>query len=133
MRNNYYDSITHRIIESAMIVHSELGPGLLESVYEACLMKELQKTSLRARGQVSVPVVYLGEVLEKDFRIDILVGDLVVVEVKAVEALLPIHSAQVITYLKLAKKPVGLLINFNVTSLRHGIKRLHNPMMVGVG
>lgn len=121
-----YNELTGQIIASAIEVHKELGPGLLESVYEACLMEELYQSNLNAKCQVKLPVVYKGRELEKEFFIDILVEDLVVIELKAVELLLPVHEVQLLTYLRLANKKLGLLINFNVPILKNGIKRRIN-------
>jgi GxxExxY protein len=115
--------LTGTIIECAMKVHSELGAGLLESVYEICLAHELRKRGLKVDAQVTVPVFYDGIKLDAGFRIDLLVEDTVVVEIKAVESLLEVHKAQTITYLKLSGKPVALLINFNVAHLKDGIRR----------
>ena len=118
--------LTGIIIECAMKVHTELGPGLLESVYEVCLAHELRKRGLRVETQVALPVFYDGERLEAGFRIDLVVEDLVVIEIKAVEGILEVHKAQVISYLRLSGKPVGLLINFNVAHLKEGIRRFNN-------
>jgi GxxExxY protein len=115
--------VTGQIIAAAIRVHRALGPGLLESVYETCLAHELVKAGLRVQRQVELPVVYDTIRLDCGFRIDLLVDDSVVIELKAVEKLLPIHEAQLMTYLRLASKPVGLLINFNVHRLRDGIIR----------
>jgi GxxExxY protein len=120
------NDLTEKIIGSAIKVHRVLGPGLLESAYEVCLMHELTKAGLRAERQVKVPIVYEGLQLDADYFIDILVEDTVVLELKSVEHMLPIHEAQLITYLKLANKKLGLLINFNVTLLKNGIKRRIN-------
>ena len=117
--------LTEKIIAAAMRVHTALGPGLMESAYEACLVHELLKTGLSARNQVELPVVYDGITLDIGYRIDILVDDLVIIELKAVDKILPIHKAQLISYLKLSGKDVELLINFNVEHLRDGIDRLH--------
>lgn len=106
-----------------MKVHSALGPGLLESAYEACLMHELRKAGLRTESQVALPVVYDGVRIDLGYRIDLLVQDLVIVELKAVETITDVHKAQLISYLKLSGKNVGLLINFNVIHLRDGIRR----------
>ncbi len=106
-----------------MKVHSALGPGLLESAYAACLRHELIKRGLRVASEVPVPVVYDGIKLEAGYKLDLLVEDTVVVELKALEALAPIHQAQIISYLKLAGKPIGLLINFHSLHLKDGIKR----------
>lgn len=115
--------ITEKIIGAAMRVHSALGPGLLESAYEACLAHELTKAGLNIKRQVEVPVIYDGAHLDCGFRIDILVADCVVIELKAVDRLDPVHEAQLITYLKLSGKRVGLIINFHVASLKNGIVR----------
>ena len=109
-----------------MKVHSALGPGLLESVYERCLIHELNKSGLRTASEIPVRVNYDNIVLEGGLKLDILVEDLVIVELKAVETLTPLHSAQLLSYLKLSGKPVGLLINFNTVHLRSGIRRLVN-------
>ncbi|OHB73396.1 MAG: GxxExxY protein [Planctomycetes bacterium RBG_13_63_9] len=107
-----------------MRVHTALGPGLLESAYEKCLLFELHRRDLRAISQVELPVVYEGVKIDAGYRIDLLVDDTVIVELKAVDKLLPIHQAQLLCYLKLSGKPVGLLINFNVVHLKDGIKRM---------
>lgn len=117
---------SHAIITAAMRVHSELGPGLPESTYEACLQYELRDAGLSTQAQVGLPVVYRGTKLDLGYRMDLLVENLVVVEIKSVEAVSPVHYAQVISYLKLSGKPIGLLINFNVVHLKDGIKRFVN-------
>ena len=114
---------THEIIGCAIEVHREFGPGLLESSYEMAFAKELQLAGLEARRQVPLPLIYKGESLECGYRIDLLIEGAVIVEVKAVDKLLPIHEAQLISYLKLAKIRTGLLINFNVMHLRNGVRR----------
>ncbi|HBF87621.1 MAG TPA: GxxExxY protein [Bacteroidales bacterium] len=121
-----YNKLTHRIIECCIEVHKELGPGLMETVYEICCMKEMQNAGLKVERQVSVPIYFKGERLDKEFVIDILVNDLIIVELKSVEKILPIHEAQLVTYLKLTNKKLGLLINFNVTVLKNGIRRRIN-------
>lgn len=120
------NDLTEKIIGCAIKVHRVLGPGLLESAYEVCLLHELTKAGLKAERQVKVPIIYEGLQLDADYFIDILVEDVVVLELKSVEHLLPIHEAQPLTYLKLANKKLGLLINFNVTLLKNGIKRRIN-------
>ena len=120
------NELTEKIIGCAIKVHRVLGPGLLESAYEVCLLHELTKAGLKAERQVKVPIFYDGLKLDADYFIDILVEDTVVLELKSVEHLLPIHEAQLLTYLKLANKKLGLLINFNVTLLKNGIKRRIN-------
>ncbi|HEX4876814.1 MAG TPA: GxxExxY protein [Chitinophagaceae bacterium] len=121
-----YNGITERIIKCAIEVHKELGPGLMESVYEVCLKSVLEKEGLSVKSQVVLPVCFKGEVLDKDFIIDILVEDLIIVELKSVELILPVHEAQLVTYLKLSGKKLGLLINFNVVLLKEGIRRRIN-------
>jgi GxxExxY protein len=114
------------IVDAAMKVHSALGPGLLESAYEACLTRELRKRGLRVESQVPIAVVYDGETLDVGYRADLIIDGLVLVELKSVEAVLPVHKAQLLSYLRLSGKQVGLLINFNVEHLRDGIKRVIN-------
>jgi GxxExxY protein len=120
------DQITGAIVTSAMKVHTVLGPGMLESVYEKCLKHELKKIGLVVESQVWLPVIYDGEEIEGGYKIDLLVEHAVVVELKVVEQILEVHKAQLLSYLKLADKRVGLLINFNVVHLRDGIRRLVN-------
>ena len=115
--------MTERIIDAAMKVHTALGPGLLESVYEACLESELVAAGFEVERQRPLPVVYRDVSLDCGYRLDLVVADSVLVELKAVDTLADIHSAQIITYLKLSGYKVGLLINFNVTHLRNGIRR----------
>jgi GxxExxY protein len=117
------NALTEQIIGAAMKVHSALGPGLLESAYEACLAYELRKLGMDVKSQVELPVVYEGVRIDLGYRIDLLANDLVVVELKCVEKIASVHEAQIISYLRLSKKNVGLLINFHVRHLRDGIKR----------
>ncbi len=112
------------IIGAAIKVHSHLGPGLLESVYEACLVHELRQRGLAVEAQRIVPVQYEGLVLDSAFRLDVLVEDRVVLEIKSVNQLLPIHKAQLISYLRLGNFPLGYLMNFNEVHMRQGIKRV---------
>lgn len=119
-------AVSHAVISAAMKVHTELGPGLLESTYQACLQHELGLAGCRSLAQVALPVVYRGVKLELGYRMDLLVEDLVIVEIKSVEALSPVHQAQVISYLKLSGKSIGLLINFNVVHLKDGVRRFVN-------
>jgi GxxExxY protein len=118
------DAIAREIVDAAIKVHRTLGPGLLESVYEQCLMHELTKRGLKPQRQVSMPIIYDGTKLDAELRIDLLVNGQVVVEVKSVEALLPIHQSQLLTYLKLSGCRLGFLMNFNVPLLKDGIRRL---------
>lgn len=115
---------TEQIIGAAIDVHRALGPGLLESAYEACLVWELQARGVRFARQVALPVEYRGKLLEVGYRMDLVVEDCVIVELKAVEHLTPLHDAQMLTYLKLSRIPLGLLINFNVSLLRDGVRRI---------
>ena len=119
------DKLTEEVIGAAMEVHSHLGAGLLESAYEECLCHELALRDLPFRRQVSLPINYKGLHLDCGYRIDVLVEDKLIIEVKSVERLLPVHQAQLITYLKVTGMQTGLLINFNVAHLRQGIRRLH--------
>ncbi len=118
--------ITEIIIQSACRVHTVLGPGLLERPYAVCLQHELLKQGMKALAEVTLPVSYDGVTIDIGYRLDLLVNDLVIVELKAVSQLSPIHKVQLLTYLKLSKKPVGLLLNFHVSSLKNGIVRLAN-------
>ena len=120
------DSITGIIIDAAMKVHSALGPGLLESAYEACLKYELSKRNLVVESQVILPVFYDGIRIDAGYRIDLLVENEIIIELKAVEKIIPIHEAQLLSYLKLSNKQVGLLLNFNVLHLKDGITRVVN-------
>ena len=113
-----------QVVDAAFAVHTTLGPGLLESVYECCLLYEFRKRRLRAQSQLVLPVLYDGMQIDAGLRVDVLVEGCVIVELKAVERILPVHSAQVITYLKLTGYRLGLLINFNVALIRDGIRRL---------
>jgi GxxExxY protein len=117
------NQITEKIIGCAIEVHRKLGAGLLESAYETCLAFELESAGLKVERQVAVPVVYKDIKLDCGYRIDLLVENCVIIELKAVDAFAPVHEAQILTYMKFAHKNVGLLINFNVTVLKNGIKR----------
>lgn len=118
------DRLARTIVDSGLNVHRELGPGLLESAYEHCLAHELSKRGLAVRRQVILPITYDGLSLDAGYRLDLLVEEGVIVEVKAVEALTRLHAAQVLTYLKLSKRRLGLLINFNVELFKNGVRRL---------
>ena len=123
------NEITEKIIGAAMEVHRVVGPGLLESSYEACLCRELELQGLRFARQVPLPVRYKDIDLDCGYRMDLVVEDSVIVEVKAVEGILPIHEAQLLTYLRLTGRRVGLLINFNVPVLKQGVRRLVNNFL----
>jgi GxxExxY protein len=123
MSEYLYSDITKEIIAAAMEVHSVLGPGMLESAYEECLMFELQLRGLKAERQVPIPIVYKEVKLDCGYRLDILVNKSIVVELKVVDAINEVHEAQILTYLKFSGCKVGLLINFNVKFLKNGIRR----------
>ena len=116
--------VAREVVDAAFTVHSSLGPGLLESVYEACLVHELTKRGRQVFRQVGLPVVYDDLRLEAGLRLDLVVQGCVVVEIKSAESILPVHQAQLLTYLKLSGHRLGLLLNFNVTRFKDGIKRL---------
>ena len=120
------NELTGRIIEAAIAVHRELGPGLLESVYEEVFCYELDSSGLAYERQVDLPILYKGNALKSHLRLDVIVEKMVIVELKSIERLLPIHQAQLLTYLKLANLHVGLLINFNEIVLKTGIRRMVN-------
>lgn len=122
----YYNELSHNIIERCYEVHTELGPGLMESVYEVCLVKELRNAGYNVSYQKEIPVIYKGELLDKSFKVDIIVNDLILIELKSVETVLKVHRAQLLSYLKLSGLKLGLLVNFNESSLRNGICRRVN-------
>ena len=123
---NAIDAIASEIVDAAFKVHKELGPGLLESAYEACLEHELKKRGMDVERQKPQPVHYDGIVIDVGYRIDLLVNNSVIIELKTVEQLASIHQAQLMTYLKLSKKSLGFLINFNVPLIKNGIRRIAN-------
>jgi GxxExxY protein len=126
MNDSRLNDISKEIIGAAIEVHKTLGPGLLESVYQNCLFLELKERRLSFTAQAVIQINYKGTLIQKDFVLDFLVEDQVIVELKSVETVLPIHEAQLLTYLKLADRPLGLLINFNVPKLTDGITRRVN-------
>lgn len=121
-----YNLLTQKIIACCLEVHKELGPGLMESVYETCTNYIMGKNGLFVKSQVVLPVTFKGKKLDKKFVIDTIVNDLIILEYKSIEVILPVHEAQLVSYLKLADKKLGLLINFNVTLLKNGIRRKIN-------
>jgi GxxExxY protein len=125
-RRSRLNSITSKVIGAAIEVHRQMGPGLLESIYQRCLCHELAQRGLAFEAHTTIDVMYKGQSLDGGLKLDLFVEKLVVVELKAVEELAPIHEAQLLTYLKLTDAPLGLLLNFNVTVLRNGIRRLLN-------
>ncbi|HQI69316.1 MAG TPA: GxxExxY protein [Bacteroidales bacterium] len=129
MTKKAIDELTYKIIGCAIEVHKELGPGLLESVYEKCLIQELMFQNLKVKSQLAVPLHYKGIDIACELRLDVLVEDCIVVELKAVDFLLPVFSAQLLTYLKLLEKPKGILINFNCTNIfKEGQKTFVNEI-----
>src|SRR5262249_47874136 len=127
-RAMHLDDITGAIIDAAIQIHRDLGPGLLESVYEAVLARALEKRGLRVRRQVAFRFEYDGLVFDEGFRVDLLVEDEVIVELKSVERTAPVHSKKLLTYLRLTKKRVGLLINFGGNALKDGLDRVVNDL-----
>ena len=126
MNQERYNQLSKELLDASITVHREMGPGLLESVYELCLLKELRLRKIHVEHQVPVPLFYKGEDLNKDYRIDLFVENEIVVELKAVDCILPVHEAQIISYLKLTDKRLGFLINFNVPLLKEGFRRFAN-------
>jgi GxxExxY protein len=122
------NAVGTEVLNRAMRVHSSLGPGLLESVYELCLAYELSRAGLQTTRQTALPVTYDGMEIEGGFRVDLVVENLVIVEIKAVEKILPVHRSQLLTYLKLSGLKLGYLLNFNVSHMRDGIKRVVNGL-----
>ena len=118
-----YEKITEPVIQAAIEVHENLGPGLLESAYEQCLAYELRQKGIKFKLQHALPVEYRGIKLDCGYRIDVLIEDHLIIDLKSVDRIFPIHEAQILTYMKLAKVKVGLLINFNVLRVKEGIKR----------
>ena len=123
------NTLSRQTIGAAIEVHKELGAGLLESAYEFCLKSELERQGLKVDTQIDLPLFYKGSPTGKTYRIDMLIENKIIIELKAVEAILPIHEVQLVTYLKLTGKAIGLLINFNVPVLKDGIKRKINARM----
>lgn len=126
MPHQRVNQLTEKIIGCAIEVHKALGPGLLESAYEECFCYELSQNGMVVNRQVPLPVIYKGIKLDCGYKIDVLVDDIIIIELKTVERLLPKHEAQLLTYLKVYQRPLGLLMNFNVPILKNGIKRLVN-------
>ena len=120
----YINDLAYKIVGCAIEVHKHLGPGLLESVYEKCLIQELKESGFKVKSQVWVPINYKNNVLENDLKLDILVDDLIIIELKAVEVMIPVFKAQLLSYLKLTGKPKGLLINFNTENITNQLVSL---------
>lgn len=128
MERENLEEIGKQIVDAAYQVHKELGPGLLESAYERCLILELLERGLKVERQVKLPVKYKGKLIEEGYRLDILVENEIIIELKAVEIILPVHIAQLISYLKLSDKRLGYVINFNVELIKNGIHRKVNKL-----
>jgi GxxExxY protein len=126
MKREEYNILGREILDASIHVHKEMGPGLLESVYHQCLYNELDSRDIICKSEVFLPLHYKGKKLGKSFKIDILVEGEIIIELKAVEAVLPVHEAQIISYLKLANMKLGYLINFNTPLLKDGFKRFVN-------
>lgn len=126
MNSEELNKLSKIILHSSIEVHKEMGPGLLESVYELCLEEEFLRNGLKCRRQVPIPLNYKGKNLSKDFRIDLFVENEIIIEIKAVEYILPVHEAQIISYLKLTEKKLGFLINFHESLLKDGFHRFVN-------
>ena len=129
MRTEEINNLSGQILDAAIEVHRNLGPGLLESVYEICLTEELTERSIKVERQVNLPIKYKGKILSKEFFIDLLVENEIIIELKTVDKILPVHEAQLLTYLKLADRKLGLLINFNEALLKNGYRRILNEKL----
>lgn len=123
---NEYNQLSSKITDTCIGVHKDLGPGLMESIYEACTVKALSDAGMSVKNQVSLPIIFRGEKLSKYFIIDLVVEDNIILELKSVEKILPVHEAQLVSYLKLSGTKLGLLINYNVPLLKQGIRRKIN-------
>lgn len=129
MQTKYFlNELSHKVIGACIEVHRLLGPGLLEAVYVECLEAELSEQGIKVQREVIVPIRYKGKELAKPLRLDLLVENCLIVEAKSVDALLPVHSAQLLTYLRMTEQKLGLLLNFNVEVMRQGIKRIVNGL-----
>jgi GxxExxY protein len=126
MEKEELNKVSQEILNASIAVHREMGPGLLESVYQQCLAMELTIRGLNIKSMVCIPLQYKGHLLDKEYIMDMLIENEIIVELKAVESILPVHEAQIISYLKLANKRLGLLINFNVPLLKNGFRRFVN-------
>jgi len=129
----YLDELTYKIIGCAIEVHKHIGPGLLESIYEKCFVKELQLQGLNTQTQQRIPLEYKGVLLDAELRYDVLVENSIIVELKAMEGILPIHEAVLLTYMKMLQKPKGIIINFNCTNIfKYGQKTMVNEIYAGL-
>jgi len=126
MTNVELNRLSKEILDASIEVHREMGPGLLESVYEECLLEELKLRNIKATNQVELPLIYKGKKLKKEFRLDVLVENEIIIELKTVDSIIPVHEAQIISYLRLSDKKLGFIVNFNVALLKQGFKRFVN-------
>jgi len=126
MNREWYNKLSKEILDACFTVHREMGPGLLESVYEPCLIHEFGLRKIKTRSQVPLPLVYKGILISKEFRLDIVVEEEIIIEIKSVEVILSVHEAQIISYLKLADKRLGFLVNFNMPLIKDGFRRYVN-------
>ena len=126
MTNIELNRLSKEILDASIEVHREMGPGLLESVYEECLLEELKLRNIKATNQVELPLIYKGKKLKKEFRLDVLVENEIIIELKTVDSIIPVHEAQIISYLRLSDKKLGFIVNFNVALLKQGFKRFVN-------
>lgn len=129
---NYVNELAYKIIACAIEVHKTMGPGLLESIYQSCLLEELKQNGLLTQSQVEIPVYYKRKNLGSKLKLDILVNDLIIVELKSIETILPVHKAQLLSYMKLANVPKGLLINFNVDNIVKNMVPLVNDLFANL-
>ncbi len=133
MTQRYINELTYQIVGCAIEVHKHLGPGLLESVYEKCFRKELALQNIEYKTQLFVPIEYKGLLLDAELRLDFIIEDLIIVELKAIEDILPVHEAQVLTYMRLMQKPKGILINFNCVNIfKEGQKTFVNDLFAAL-
>ncbi len=126
MEKEEFNKLSKEILDGSIAVHKEMGPGLLESVYQQCLVRELTMRGLNVQSMVCIPLQYKGHLLDKEYIIDMLIENEIIIELKAVEIILPVHEVQIISYLKLADKRLGVLINFNAPLLKNGFRRFVN-------
>jgi GxxExxY protein len=128
MTKEFINNLTYKIIGCAIEVHKNMGPGLLESIYEACFIEELKENNIKVRNQVAVPIQYKNKTLANPLRIDLLIENCIIVELKAIETMIPLFDAQLLTYMKLTEKPKGILINFNTTNITKDLKQFVNEI-----
>jgi GxxExxY protein len=128
MTKEFINNLTYKIIGCAIEVHKNMGPGLLESIYEACFIEELKENNIEVKNQVAVPIQYKNKTLANPLRIDLLIENCIIVELKAIETMIPLFDAQLLTYMKLTEKSKGILINFNTTNITKDLKQFVNEI-----